>query len=383
MSSSTTSTSRPSTSSNNSLLDLVREEFGSQTWQFPPDVFIRMLSPKTPRNPESPEKIMYIEDFDCDTDKEAFLNACERAKGPFLAGFVGPGSSAWPSSTLSEDEDYYVPMQTLINDTISVCRDALHNSSETLFRNLRFFVSHGIDAMDRASGYNVLSPGLIAEETDESPELQADGEKRKQERPWWCKPDDKGRQIALVCELRNRWSELISQLATYACCQFVACPSRLFVLSIGFNHQTNEVRFIIFHRSGLTASHALNLTKESDRLQFMTILMTIMIWKERRDAGFSDSNDNMSYNLGNATWDICERLHQTSCVEGRATFVNRIRLRVSNPPTDESNVQSETGNVNMKKRKSEDGDGKPMKLCKLKTDGSNDPEELNADSQGS
>lgn len=66
-------------------------------------------------------------------------------------------------------------------------------------------------------------------------------------------------EVAAVCEVRDRWTDIFSWAADDARALFLAHPARSFVAVVGFNHITFTFRFLFFHRSGLTISPLLEL----------------------------------------------------------------------------------------------------------------------------
>lgn len=64
-------------------------------------------------------------------------------------------------------------MERLLTGKIKICRHALQDRPETLLN------SEDEDTMERASRSDVLSPCLVAEETEDWPEVQADRGKRE------------------------------------------------------------------------------------------------------------------------------------------------------------------------------------------------------------
>ncbi|KAH8983754.1 hypothetical protein EDB92DRAFT_1889715, partial [Lactarius akahatsu] len=69
--------------------------------------------------------------------------------------------------------------------------------------------------------------------------------------------------VAVVVEVKHGQRKLVSQLSTYARCYLSVDRRRSFSIAIAFDHQTLQMRFIVFHRSGLSSSHELSLHSEA------------------------------------------------------------------------------------------------------------------------
>lgn len=341
------------------LAKLVKPELGSQAWNFPPDDFVRMVSPKVPRNKETPGECRYIDEFECESDGEDFKTSCQRAVAELMKEYRGPGSAVWRTET--GETLHYDQVVLYFNDMIKACRTALatlDKPKDTLFQDVTFSVTDEAYMEDRAIGSGNLCPDIIMEERESWPEGTGD---KRSDRPWWCRQGTGQRQAMLVCEVKNEWHLLMKQLGTYARSQFDAFPSRFFVLTIAFNQLRETVRFVIFHRSGITASHLLNLREEDGRFHFLQIFMAFMSWGRVCDAGFPDFNDNVAYKLGDTTWNITERLHHTSCIRGCATVVLRVQGSGTNVEHRSIPLKSRSQIRNSKKRSIDDKDTRPKK----------------------
>ena len=133
-------------------------------------------------------------------------------------------------------------------------------------------------------------------------------------------------------EVNKDWRELVRQAASYARAMFNAVPLRAFALVIGVNHQHAELRFLIFHRGGLTTNTPLKLNKTSDLMLVQKIMMSVLLWQTPLDAGlpsFTDAHDfllplprSVSPVLGKI-----EHIHYATCaVRSRATWVAHLKV---------------------------------------------------------
>ncbi|KAF9649218.1 hypothetical protein BDM02DRAFT_1948897 [Thelephora ganbajun] len=79
---------------------------------------------------------------------------------------------------------------------------------------------------------------------------------------------------------------MVFRAAIYGRCLFSASPSRHFALVLGFCHATTKLRFLIFHRSGLTASHPFSVRNEAGKRDILRVFLSILQWESAKDAGF-------------------------------------------------------------------------------------------------
>ncbi len=193
------------------------------------------------------------------------------------------------------------------------------------------------------------------------------------------------RQVEFTVEVKESWAELIYQMATYARAQFAVLPLRSFVIGIGVNHRAGTIRFLIFHRGGVTMSVPIKIIherpkkgkgkgkgkgkeqeqeqeggkgkeqegKEQDqeggkekgkepeteavlmenRRTVLKIMLSILFWQGPVDAGLPPFTDGRSFLLPHPSNNItcfevviAEVLYYALSVRGRNTLVFRIHL---------------------------------------------------------
>jgi hypothetical protein len=122
-------------------------------------------------------------------------------------------------------------------------------------------------------------------------------------------------------EVKGDWLQLVAQAATYARCIF-ATGRRLFVLVIALRHTTREVRFLFFHRSGLSSTTPAKLTTDEGWNRFISAVVRINACPNALAAGFLD----FSIPLGRSLYPIGRTLHARHCIRGRATHIFEISL---------------------------------------------------------
>ena len=110
---------------------------------------------------------------------------------------------------------------------------------------------------------------------------------------WWGAPRMKESDpraphanIEIVVLVKTSWEGVANDGIEYAKCQFMAHPSRTFVLMLALHVWECTVRFLLFHRSGLTATEEINLSERDGCKDLLRIMMKILLWSEQHDAGF-------------------------------------------------------------------------------------------------
>ena len=120
----------------------------------------------------------------------------------------------------------------------------------------------------------------------EGEEIEADGGL------YWRRPASNGHELLIPVEVKKGWKDLVCQAGTYARCLFMASPLRKFVLVLGYEYDTQEIRILVFHHGGLTSSQALKLN--ANGIKDLHIFLAILSWKTVVDAGLplwcNDSN---------------------------------------------------------------------------------------------
>lgn len=106
------------------------------------------------------------------------------------------------------------------------------------------------------------------------------------DRLWWSpKPEDHNHAVLIPVEIKSSFRDLVLQAATYARGLFSASPLRQHALVISFNHHAHEIRFLVFHRGGLTMSNPLYVKKVEDRMDILRLFMAVLSWNTPGQAG--------------------------------------------------------------------------------------------------
>lgn len=295
----------------------MEEEIDDQTFQFSSSELAQILSPKQLKEGAAPSKGLYgIEDYHCTVKKEAFRYALNElvARPPSFSSATGAAEKAC-----------YVSLAKFLTETLKACHEALdkHNDDkipkrlERWYHDLEFVV--GTQMVDGIEGAAALRPDIVG------------GKGISESRGGHCwKPlaDQPACQVMLPVEVKNCWRKLVAQAATYARSLFGADPMRVFALILGFNHDKNQLRFLVFHRGGLAASEPCDLTKKDGFEDVARLFLTLATWRTAAEAGFTtcgnDTTHLLPVNKGSkqhvrAT--VEEILFRSLCVRGRMTQV--------------------------------------------------------------
>ena len=167
---------------------------------------------------------------------------------------------------------------------------------------------------------------------------------------------------------------MVNQATTYARCLFSASPSRHFAVVLGFRHTKTELRFLVFHRGGLTGSHHLSVKDERGQEDMLHILLSILDWRSVEDAGFLGFYNDSEMSLLRHEDDeagvvarVAEVLHDGLCVQGRASRVLLMDYPTSGGRELESPVPAlgptvQTRKCSEAKARTKQGDRKPFHL---------------------
>ncbi|KAF8206325.1 hypothetical protein K438DRAFT_1817003 [Mycena galopus ATCC 62051] len=291
----------------------MRVEIRSHVWQFEPTQISRMLSPKIPK---ADGKLDLLADYTCTVDKGWFKDAVD---GAAVALEFSPPQ--WPGE--STEKLYYEPLAKFLNDCVKQGGTALSNNRGQWYADLHFVIYDREMGDGIGNAYPVL--GGVKDRSHPPDPAKVDT-------LYWTPPDgsDERTRMLLPAEVKKDWLDMVAQAAIYARCLFSANPSRTFVLA--YKHDRHELRFLIFHRGGLTTNTAVKLNEDSGRKEALRLIMTILLWSEPHHAGFlSTSNDfecliPQSSDNGKKSINTTVKkvLHDSKCVRGRATRVSRL-----------------------------------------------------------
>ncbi|KAK7460946.1 hypothetical protein VKT23_008874 [Stygiomarasmius scandens] len=327
------------------LLAWIEDEIGGQTWQFSAQEVSQMLSPKMLKEEFDGSQSVYhlVTDYDYLVDQEFVHKAVDKMPLP-----------STPALVKSQHENYPI-IAAFLNECVKNCktayneaaaRQASHKKISPRFPKLKKAGSHWwpdlkFSAYDKPTGDTVggaepLKPDVVGTH------LEPDDLSRC---VWGATWGDESGQVGIdiPVEVKANWRELIKQAATYARAMTNFVPLRSFCLVIGVDHRRKTLRFLIFHRSGLSASKELLLTSPEDRRAIQRVLFSVYLWQTPEDAGFPSFTNGYEFtlptmgNLEQPPTRVKEDFYYSLCVRGRASFVLAVELVVpSLPPFDEA-----------------------------------------------
>ena len=228
----------------------------------------------------------------------------------------------WP--TAEGERGWYSPIAAFLNNCVDACNGVLDgpafaatkNSRSRLYGRLKFITC------DRPTEGGVEGAALA------KPDLVGGLDLTPGERVSWSPQDHRTKQVLLPVEVKADWAPVVDQAATHARCLFSASPSRHFAVVLGFRHTNAELRFLVFHRGGLTGSHRLSVKGEHGQKGVLRIFLSILDWRSAEDAGFLGFYNDFEMSLLRHEDDetgvvarVAEVLHDDPCVQGRASRV--------------------------------------------------------------
>ena len=231
-----------------------------------------------------------------------------------LSKALGPDGkrlAGWPKNAGLE-RDWYTHLAKFLDGCVDACRGT---TGDGFYGDLKFIV-YDRTTEDGVEGAAALKPVLVGGLG------LVPGEKVA-----WSPQSPSTKQVLLPVEVKKDWAPMIHQAATYARCLFSISPSRQFAVVLGFRHTTNQLRFLVFHRGGLTGS--LPFSVEAEGLKdILRVFLSILAWESAEDAGFLGFYNGSKMSLLRHRDDktgvvarVKEVLHDGLCVQGRAPRV--------------------------------------------------------------
>ncbi|KAJ6543851.1 hypothetical protein B0H19DRAFT_1308661 [Mycena capillaripes] len=299
------------------LMNVMKNEIGTQAWEFKDATRIsRILSPKTPI-PGRDHRT--LEDYQCDVDDPKFKVALNEAQSK-----LEPEVPIWKPT--SDERQHYDDIENFLNACVEHGSASLgkHKLRGTWYKDLTFvrYDKEMGDGIDRAHPLK--------------PDLGGVNDRKPAETLYWSPPDgSEGSRMQIPVEVKNDWTKMVLQAATYGRSLFSANPSRIFALVIAINHKEKNLRFLIFHRGGLTSHARVQLNNSAGRTDALRLIMTLLLWSKPQHAGFMSTCNEAEYLVPLATHHIKATvkkvIHDSACVRGRATRVSRLSCPPETP----------------------------------------------------
>lgn len=339
------------------LKDLIKKEIGGQTWQFPIDTFIRILSPRTPKDPFKFGTSRA--DFKFEVDDPYFEAACVKALQGFRKVYdLNLNREGVPWKSTQSEGDFYQPFCRLLNECVTAGHNALNAHAAAPQMKARYhqnlkFTAYTREVGEPVEGAGPLKPDFFGgRQTRVSPKVDLETHGKA----WWRfnHDDDANRDANIIGypgEIKNSWPEMVQQAGTYAGAQFAAFPSKSFSLVFTYNYTSGDARVIIYHHSGLSSSESLQLNTDDGQRDLLKIVVTLLTWTSSIHDGFEPSRYAEPWILPNSGEDITgtewtpTRIYRSLSVRGRFTHVYRLKLQ--------SAIQAEEAAVEADKKAAE------------------------------
>jgi hypothetical protein len=226
------------------VLKPLLNEYGNQFWQFDAIEIARMLSPTA--TPAS-------------TLVDAAYSLLEQC------------SSDWPKAT--EDIFFHEPLVNSLNDFLNASHLALDLSKPPII-NMDERWCNDFRFMRLGNG------SCTAHGRDLGPV------KREAVGGICFRDAGKTVDMAIPVKFDEDWPAVVAQAARSIHILYSACFPRKFGLVIGFRYTTLELRFLITHRGGMTASKPLSVVGEEGKRDILRVFLSMLMWRAEEDTGF-------------------------------------------------------------------------------------------------
>ncbi|KAH9049708.1 hypothetical protein EDB84DRAFT_1672533, partial [Lactarius hengduanensis] len=202
-----------------------------------------------------------------------------------------------PPNGFTTEGNSYGPLTHFLNIIVRAAKECLTPWAARHLRDLRFF-PHGVEMQDKVDSGKPLKPN--------------------QKISW--------NDVAIIVEVKRKRLELIQQLSTYARCYLAIDRRRSFSIAIAFNHENLRMRFLIFHRAGLSSSHELSLREEAGFQSVVEHMVGVLSIPDEKAFGLDMARFENVCRINNRDYEIVRPIHVRNSVRGRATAVYSIRV---------------------------------------------------------
>lgn len=171
-------------------------------------------------------------------------------------------------------------LEVFINKCLTICRKYFPGHLGEYYASLL------VQTYDRETGDSIL--GAHPLKLDLIGVRQASVPFPTEQQFWWNPSNSQQIQIDIVAEVKNDFSTLLTQVASYARGLLSSSPLRQFALVLGYEHQNRRLYFIVFYNGGVSMTEALSLTDVSHRKEILRLFLAILTWKTPGDAGIPE-----------------------------------------------------------------------------------------------
>jgi hypothetical protein len=131
--------------------------------------------------------------------------------------------------------------------------------------------------------------------------------------------------VAIYVQVKANLVETIKQLAIYARTHLALNRRRSFSIGMSFDHRTMVLRFLCFHRSGISASPPLHLNTPKDFKSFIEHMVGLLSIKDEEAFGLDLTRAEDVYRLDGSDYKIMRTIHMRVSVRGHATVVYSLK----------------------------------------------------------
>ena len=131
--------------------------------------------------------------------------------------------------------------------------------------------------------------------------------------------------VAIIVEVNHKELDLVQQLSTYARCYLAVDRRRSFSITIASHYEKLQMRFLVFHRSGLSSSHELSLRSEAGFQSVVKHMVGILSIADEKAFGLDMTRCRDVFRINDQNYEIVRPIHVRNSVRGRATAVYSIR----------------------------------------------------------
>ena len=215
-----------------------------------------------------------------------------------------------PSTGFTAEAISYKPLTHLLNAIVLAANS--HLTGPRYLQALHFD-PHGLEMRDNVdSGKLSLKPdilGLLCSPTPGEPNIS------------W-------KDVVVIIEVKSGLVNATKQLATYIRNHLVD-RRRSFSIAVHFDHEELTLRFLCFHRSGLSTSLPLHIQREDGFRSVVEHMVGIMSIRDEAAVGLDTTRINDVYRLNGHNYEIVRTIQLRKTIRGHSTVVYTLKRAVS------------------------------------------------------
>jgi hypothetical protein len=133
------------------------------------------------------------------------------------------------------------------------------------------------------------------------------------------------KNVAVFIEVKAALVDTIKQLATYARSHLTLDRRRSYSIAMYFNHKELSLRFLCFHRSGISTSPQLHLHTEDGFRSLVQHMVGLLSIKDEEGFGLDMTRVNDIYRLNGLNYKIVRTIQMRESIRGHATAVYSLK----------------------------------------------------------